>query len=413
MEPRRAHLHHDIAPFVAAGDAVGLRSPVCGIAPEGASSPDNPLFKGLVGTTKRKVIFQSRVDHALCGPSADTVFAARRTLKLQRKISSMKRRNVLAAAGVVLAWRSAEAFPDQTIRIVVPFTPAGGPDMIARFLAEHLSARLAQAVVVENMPGASGNIGSNVVAKAKPDGHTLMLSVNTLVMNASLFQGLPYSPVDDFRAITLAAWGTLALVAHPQQDVHTVQDFVSLARRAATPLPYASPGVGTPHHLAMELLQSEMGIELLHVPYKGAAGATQDLLAGQIGFMFLPVHVAGSYVKSGRLNALAVGSARRSDVLPEVPTLIEQGVTGANIDMWYGLFAPKGTDDQIVGRLNAESVAILQSEEARSAFGKQGLVAAHSTPAEFAELVAQDYERWRKLIGKRGISVDMASQAGR
>jgi tripartite-type tricarboxylate transporter receptor subunit TctC len=328
----------------------------------------------------------------------------------------MKRRNLLVAAGFVLVSRSATAFPDQPIRIVVPFTPAGGPDMIARFLAEGLSRRLGQSAVVENIPGASGNIGSNVVAKAKPDGHTLMLSVNTLVMNASLFQGLPYDPVRDFRAITLAAWGTLALVAypgvaHPQQQVRTVADFVALAKRAAKPVAYGSPGVGTPHHLAMEFLQSETGIELMHVPYKSSAGAVQDLLGGQIGFMFLPVHVAATYVKSGRLNGLAVGSATRSAVLPEVPTLIEQGVKNANIDMWYGLFAPKGTDDRIVARLNAESVAILQSEEARSAFAKQGLVAAHSTPDEFAQLVAQDRDRWRKLIERRGISVETASQA--
>jgi tripartite-type tricarboxylate transporter receptor subunit TctC len=325
----------------------------------------------------------------------------------------MKRRNLLVVAGLVLASRSATAFPDQPIRIIVPFTPAGGPDMIARFLAEALAPRLGQSAVVENMPGASGNIGSNVVAKAKPDGHTLMLSVNTLVMNASLFKNLPYDPVRDFQAITLTAWGTLALVAHPKEQVRTVADFVALAKRADKPLAYASPGVGTPHHLAMEFLQSETGIALMHVPYKGSAGAVQDLLAGQIGFMFLPVHVAATYVKSGRLDALAVGSATRSAVLPEVPTLIEQGVNDANIDMWYGLFAPAGTDARIVARLNAESVAILQSEEARSSFAKQGLVAAHSTPDEFAQLVAQDRERWRKLIEKRGISTDMAGQAVR
>ena len=323
----------------------------------------------------------------------------------------MKRRNLLVAAGLVFAFRSAAAFPDQPIRIVVPFTPAGGPDMIARFLAEGLSPRLGPSAVVENIPGASGTIGSNVVAKAKPDGHTLMLSVNTLVMNASLFQNLPYDPVRDFEAITLAAWGTLALVAHPKQQVHTVADFVALAKRADKPLAYASPGVGTPHHLAMEFLQSETGIALMHVPYKGSAGAVQDLLGGQIGFMFLPVHIAATYVKSGRLDALAVGSATRSAVLPEVPTLIEQGVKDANIDMWYGLFAPKGTDASVVARLNAESVATLQSEEARSSFAKQGLVAAHSTPEEFAQLVAQDNERWRKLIKRRGISADMTSQA--
>jgi tripartite-type tricarboxylate transporter receptor subunit TctC len=325
----------------------------------------------------------------------------------------MKRRNLLVAAGLAFVSRSAAAFPDQPIRIVVPFTPAGGPDTIARFLAEGLAPRLGQSAVVENIPGASGNIGSNVVAKAKPDGHTLMLSVNTLVMNASLFQNLPYDPVRDFQAITLAAWGTLALVAHPKQQVRTVADFVALAKRADNPLAYASPGVGTPHHLAMEFLQSETGIALMHVPYKGSAGAVQDLLGGQIGFMFLPVHVAATYVKGGRLDALAVGSATRSAVLPEVPTLIEQGVKDANIDMWYGLFAPKGTDAPIVKRLNAESIAILQSGEARSSFAKQGLVAAHSTPDEFAQLVAQDNERWRKLIEKRGISADMTSQAGR
>jgi tripartite-type tricarboxylate transporter receptor subunit TctC len=323
----------------------------------------------------------------------------------------MKRRNVLVAAGLALVSRPAVAFPDQPIRIVVPFTPAGGPDMIARFLAEGLSPRLGQSAVVENIPGASGNIGSNVVAKAKPDGHTLMLSVNTLVMNASLFRNLPYDPVRDFEAITLAAWGTLALVAHPKQQVHTVADFVALAKRADKPLAYASPGVGTPHHLAMEFLQSETGIALMHVPYKGSAGAVQDLLGGQIGFMFLPVHIAATYVKSGRLDALAVGSAPRSAVLPEVPTLIEQGVKDANIDMWYGLFAPKGTDASVVARLNAESVAILESEEARSSFAKQGLVAAYSTSEEFAQLVAQDNERWRKLIKRRGISADMTSQA--
>jgi tripartite-type tricarboxylate transporter receptor subunit TctC len=331
----------------------------------------------------------------------------------ERKISPMKRRSLLAAAGIVVASRSVHAFPDQPIRIIVPFTPAGGPDIIARFLAESLSPRLGQATVVENLPGASGNIGSNVVAKAKPDGHTLMVSVNTLVMNASLFHDLLYDPVQDFRAISLAAWGTLALVAHPQQPVRTVEDFVSLAKRAPMPLPYGSPGVGTPHHLAMEFLQSERGIELMHVPYKGSAGATQDLLAGQIGFMFLPVHVAAAYVKSGRLKALAVGSAKRSEVLPEVPTLIEQGINDANIDMWYGLFAPSGVDEKIVERLNAEAVAILRSDEARSTFGKQGLVAAYSTPAEFAQLVAQDYERWRKLIKGRGISVNLASQPSR
>jgi tripartite-type tricarboxylate transporter receptor subunit TctC len=308
----------------------------------------------------------------------------------------------------------AQSFPSRHITIVVPFAAGSGSDTAARIVAQHLGPALNANVIVENKVGATGALAAATVARSAPDGHTLLLATNsTHGSNPSLFKNLPYDPVRDFQAITLTAWGTLALVAHPKQQMRTVEEFVALAKRAPSPLAYGSPGVGTPHHLAMEFLQSETGITLMHVPYKGSAGAVQDLLGGQIGFMFLPVHVAATYVKSGRLDALAVGSAARSAVLPEVPTLIEQGVKDANIDMWYGLFAPKGTDDAVVARLNAEAVAILKSEEARSSFAKQGLVAAHSTPDEFAQLVAQDNDRWRKLIQSRGISAEMTGQADR
>ena len=216
--------------------------------------------------------------------------------------------------------RAAFAWPDQPIKLVVPFTPGTGPDIIARFVAERLSARLGQPVVVENVAGASGNIGSQQVARAKPDGQTLMSSVNTLVMNASLYKNLPYDPVADFAPLGLTAWGSLVLVAHPGQKPNTLAELVAAAKAKPKTLTYGSPGVGTPHHLSMALVETASGIELVHVPYKGTAGAVQDLLGGQIGYMFLPVHVSAQHIRAGKLKAIAAGSpaapaaaARRAD----------------------------------------------------------------------------------------------------
>ncbi len=322
-----------------------------------------------------------------------------RNLACRRHV--LKYASFVAAATVVSS--TARAWPDQPMRLVVPFTPAGGPDFIARFVAERLSPRLAQPVVVENLPGASGNIGSLQVARAKPDGLTIMSSVNTLVMNASLFHNLPYDPVTDFAPIGLSAWGTLVLVAHPSQKAATLVDLIALAKDHSQSLTYASPGVGTPHHLAMALLETASGIELVHVPYKGSAGAVQDLLSGQVGYMFLPVHVAASYIHAGKLKVLAVGSPERHPQLPDVPTLGESGLKDADVDMWYGFFAPKGTPADVVDRLNREIVAILESLEAKSAFEKQGLVPATSTPLALGEIAARDRVRWADIVARRGI----------
>lgn len=317
----------------------------------------------------------------------------------------MLRRSLLALAGASLA-APAFAWPDQPIRLVVPYTPGTGPDTIARFVGERLAKPLGQPVVVENMAGASGNIGSQAVARAKPDGHTLMSQVVTLVMNASLYKNLPYDPATDFAPIGLTAWGSLVLVAHPAQKPNTLAEFVAAAKAAPRTINYASPGVGTPHHLSMALVETEAGIELVHVPYKGTAGAMQDLLGGQVGFAFLPVHVAATHIKSGKLKALATGSARRHALLPEVPTLIEQGLKGADVDMWYGVFAPKGTPAEVVGRLNGELVKILEAEDAKREFAKQGLVPASSTPAALGDIVKRDLGRWADIIAKRGIKAE-------
>jgi len=302
--------------------------------------------------------------------------------------------------------KGASAWPDQPIRLIVPYTPAGGPDMIARFVGERLATRLGQPVVIENLPGASGNIGSQLVARAKPDGNTIMSQVNTLVMNPSLYKNMAYDPVTDFAPIGLTAWGSLVLVAHPSQAPNTLAEFIAAAKAAPRTINYGSPGVGTPHHLSMALIETDTGIELVHVPYKGSAGAVQDLLGGQIPYMFLPVHVAATYIKSGKLKALAIGSAKRHPLLPDVPTLIEQGLKDANVDMWYGLFAPRDTPDEVMARLNSELAAILDSDEARDAFGKQGLTPATSTSTELAEIVKRDRDRWADIIVKRGIKAE-------
>lgn len=315
----------------------------------------------------------------------------------------MNRRTLLPFLGSLLAAPQAFAWPDQPMRVVVPFTPGTGPDIIARFLAERLSPKVGQPVVVENVAGASGNIGSQLVARAKPDGTTLMSSVNTLVMNASLYKNLPYDPVADFAPIGLTAWGSLVLVAHPEQTPNTLAEFIALARTKPKALNYGSPGVGTPHHLAMALVETEAGIELTHVPYKGSAGAVQDLLGGQIGFMFLPVHVSAQYIRAGKLKALAVGSPRRLAQLPDTPTLIEQGLKSADVDIWYGLFAPKGTPADVIARLNRETAAILEAPDARKVFEAQGLIPTTSTPAALGDIVVRDKARWAGIVAKRGI----------
>jgi len=322
-------------------------------------------------------------------------------------IKAMRRRHVLSIAGglmgLPLALRSALAWPDQPIRLVVPFTPAGGPDIIARFVAERLSLKLGQPVTVENVPGASGNIGSQQVARAKPDGQTLMSSVNTLVMNASLYKNLPYDPVADFAPLGLTAWGSLVLVAHPSQKPNTLGELVVAAKAEPKTLTYGSPGVGTPHHLSMALMEIASGIVLVHVPYKGSAGAVQDLLGGQIGYMFLPVQVSAPHIRAGKLKAIAAGSPERLPQFPDVPTLSESGLKGVDVDMWYGFFAPRGTPTDVVTRLNQEIVAILDSPEARTAFEAQGLIPATSTPAALGEIVVRDRARWADVVAKRGI----------
>ena len=292
------------------------------------------------------------------------------------------------------------------IRLIVPFTPGTGIDLIARTVGPQLAERLGRPVVVDNRPGASGNIGTEGVVRAAADGSTLLVSVNTLVMNRSLYPSLPFDPVRDLVPVARTSWGQLLLVTHPRTGFKTATDLVTAAKKSPGKLNYASPGVGTPHHLSMELFKNTAGVFLTHIPYRGTGPAVGELIGGQVDAMFLPIHVALPQIQAGRLVALGIGSDKRHPLLPAVPTLAEARAGNVNVDMWYGIFAPKDTPTELVNRLNAELKEILASEAVKKAFQTQGMDPSYSTPQAFAELVRQDAQRWAELIRVQNIKAE-------
>jgi tripartite-type tricarboxylate transporter receptor subunit TctC len=300
----------------------------------------------------------------------------------------------------------AQAPTNIPLKLIVPFTPGTGIDMVARTVAPRLGEKLHRPVVVENRAGASGNIGTEAVVRAPADGNTLLVSVNTLVMNKSLYPQLPFDPVKDLVPVSLTSWGQLILVTPPSTGFKTVGDLVAAAKARPGKLNYASPGVGTPHHMSMELFKQTAGVYLTHIPYRGSAPAVTDLVGGQVDAMFLPIHVALPFVKAGKLVALAIGSEHRHPLLPDVPTLKEAKAGDVNMDMWYGIFAPPGTPADQVNKLNQDLKEILASPEVRTAFHAQGMDPATSTPEEFRRLVARDADRWAKVVRTAHIKAD-------
>ncbi len=308
---------------------------------------------------------------------------------------------LLASAGLVAAQSS-----EGPLRLIVPFTPGTGIDLIARTVGPKLSERLKRPVVVENRAGASGNIGTEAVVRAAPDGSTLLVSVNTLVMNRSLYPQLGFDPVRDLQPVSLTSWGQLILVTHPRTGFKTAADLIAAAKRAPGKLNYASPGVGTPHHLSMELFKTTAKVFLTHIPYRGTGPAVTDMIGGQVEAMFLPIHVALPQVRSGRLVALGIGSDKRHPLLPDLPTLAEAKAGDVNVDMWYGIFAPKGMPAAQVAALNREINDILASDDVKKAFEGQGMDPASDTPEAFGRLVARDADRWAALIKAQGIKAE-------
>ena len=300
----------------------------------------------------------------------------------------------------------AQTWPTQTIKILVPFTPGTGMDTIARTVAPRLGERLGQPVVVQNMPGASGNIGADSVAKSNADGYTVLMGANTMLMASQLYKNVPFNPVKDFSSVSMAAWGSLMLVANPKTGIKSMNDLIAKAKASPGSVTFGSPGVGTPHHMAMELFKSQTGLFMLHVPYRGSAGYTQDLLSGELMVGFLPVHIAQGFVNSGKLTALAVGSPKRHPVSPNVATFEELGVKGVDVDLWYAFFTPAKTPVAVVNRLNTEISAIMKLPEVRDALGRAGLDAASSSTTELTDIVGKDYLRWGNVIRRNSISAE-------
>ncbi len=312
--------------------------------------------------------------------------------------------SLLIAPGVAMAQ---SATPSTTpLRLIVPFTPGTGIDLIARQLAPRLSERLARPVVVDNRAGASGNLGTEAVARAAPDGNTLLVTVNTMVMNRALNSKLGFDVVKDLQPVSLTSWGQLLLVTSNASGLRTAADLVARARAKPGALNYASPGNGTPHHMAMELLKAQSRLFITHIPYRGSAPAVTDILGGQVDVMFLPIHVALQHVKAGKLNALGISSATPHPLLPDVAPLRTLKLGDIDVDMWYGVLAPAGTPRALVDRLNAEIKAILALPDVKTAFETQGMSPAHSSPDEFARLIAKDAERWTSVVQSQGIKAD-------
>lgn len=317
----------------------------------------------------------------------------------------LSRRRLLALASAAAVPGATHA-ADAPMRLVVPFTPGTGIDLIARQIGPHLSRRLGRPVVVENKAGASGNIGTQEVVRAAPDGSTLLVSVNTLVMNRALYPNAGFDPLKDLAPVSLTSWGQLLLVASAKSGISSAGELVSRAKAKPGALNYGSPGAGTPHHLAMELVKNVTGISVTHVPYRGTGPALTDLIAGTVDAMFLPIHVALQHVRAGSLRALAISSDKPHPLLPDVPPLRSLGLGDLEVEMWYGVLAPAATPRAVIERINAELKDILAMPEVRTAFQTQGMVPAHSSPAEFQALLARDAERWARLIQAQKITAD-------
>jgi len=302
---------------------------------------------------------------------------------------------------------AADAYPAKPVRFVVAFPPGGGTDIIARSIAQKLAERIAQQVVVDNRPGAGGNIGTDMVAKSAPDGYTLLMgSAGPLAINASLFGKMPFDPIKDLAPVTLAASTPNVLVVHPALRAATLKELIALAKARPGEINFASSGHGTPAHLAGELFNLMAGVKMVHVPYKGAAPALADLLGGQVQIMFSTMPPALPHVRDGKLRALAVTSAKRSPAAPDLPTLDEIALPGFEANTWHGVVVPAGTSGAIVGRLNREIVAILHLPDVVERFSSQGAEALGSTPEEFAAYIKSETLKWAKVVRDSGAKAE-------
>ena len=324
----------------------------------------------------------------------------------------MDRRHFLAAmtasaAAPFATLAQAQNWPDQAIRWVVPYPPGGGTDVLARTVAEAMRQGLAQTIVIENKPGASTNIGAQQVATAKADGYTIMSADNAvLAYNEHLFSKLPFSPEKDFTYVGGLSRFPLALVVNPAFEAKTLQEFLAYARANPGKINYASPGNGSPHHLAMEMFKARTGTFLTHIPYRGAAPAVADVMGGQVPCMFLDLASGLPIIQSGKVRALAIGSAQRMANLPQLPTLAEAGVANSEVFAFQGILAPKALPAPITQRLNAELNKALASPPVVKRMQDFGMEALPGTPEQFRAMARAEAKRWGEIIQKAGIKLD-------
>jgi tripartite-type tricarboxylate transporter receptor subunit TctC len=321
-------------------------------------------------------------------------------------------RSAILLALLVLAAPAAHAqttswAPSRTVQIVVPFPPGGATDVVARLIAAPMAAALGQPVVVENRVGGGGTVGTAAVARAAPDGHTMLMgTIATHGIIPGLFAQVPYDALADFAPVTQAASQAYVLVVHPQVPARSVAELVALARRQPGPLNYASAGNGTAGHLAAELFRDMAGVDVVHVPYRGAGPAMADVIGGQVSLTFDVLLTTADHVRDGRLRALAVTSAARSAAMPDIPTVAESGFPGYEAVGWNGLFLPARTPSAAVERLAAEARAALGRPEVRAQVERQGAEVVASAPDAFARLVAAELARWRDVIRRTGVKVE-------
>lgn len=298
------------------------------------------------------------------------------------------------------------AFPERPVRFVVPYPPGGFTDLLARTLAPRMSDTLGQPVIIENRGGGGSTIGTDNVAKSDPDGYSILLVAPDFAINESLFSKLPYSAPQDFRAVSRAAFSPMAVVVHPSLAVNTIEELVTLAQAKPGTLNYGSGGNGTGAHLATELFKTRANINMQHIPFKGNGPAVNALLSGEVPIMFLQIAVAAPHIQAGKLKALAVPGAERSEVLPEVPTLAESVVPGFDVRPWFGVVAPKATPDAIIQQLNQAVTAALNDEPVAQALAARGAQVAPTTPAEFDAFIAAEIPLWRAVVETSGAKID-------
>jgi tripartite-type tricarboxylate transporter receptor subunit TctC len=310
----------------------------------------------------------------------------------------------LAAVAAALPAFAQGAYPTRPVRMVVPSSPGGGTDITGRAIAQKLTEAFRQQFIVDNRAGAGTIIGTDIVAKAAPDGHTLLVCVSPIAINPAIYRKLPYDALRDFAPITQTAAVPNVLTVHPAVPARTVSEFIALARAKPGQFAYASAGVGTSPHLSAELFRSMAGIELVHVPYKGTAPGVVDLIAGQVAAMFVNTLTVAGQLKSGKVRAIAVTTAKRSQMLPDIPTIAESGLSGYEATQWYGVMAPASTPQPIVDRLHREIAAALAQPDVRDRFAADGAEAVGSTPAAFAAYFRDETAKWAKVAKVAGIT---------